>query len=390
MSQFLSLSLLQWLVLIPVVIGTLYGLIGLVMNLSFWSRRTPLGAPALSEWPPVTILKPVHGLEKDLEQNLRSTCLQDYPVFQVVCSVQRAGDPALPLLQHLQQEFGSERVTVAIEERRAGPNGKINNLLGALAHARHEMLVISDSDVQLRPDYLKTIVAPLADPDVGYVCTLYRAVRAERWFEKLELLTINAEFTPSAVFTAMSGLANFCLGASTAIRRTSLQRIGGLESLADYLVEDYEMGRRLWTSGKRPVIVPYLVDTVVDLKTPRQWWDHQVYWEQNSRAACPGKVFASVLGRPLPFALLFALLRPDILGLVLLATALVIRLGTAGVVMRYCLDDRNDLRSLLLLLPFRDIAALVSWALAFTKRTTIWRGTTFTLTRDGRLVSQEI
>jgi cellulose synthase/poly-beta-1,6-N-acetylglucosamine synthase-like glycosyltransferase len=202
-----------------------------------------------------------------------------------VFSVQDRDDPVIPLLREIEAEFGPERVTVAIETCRPGTNGKINNMTGGILHARHEILVISDSDVRLQPDYLKTIVAPLADPSVGCVCTLYKAACADRWFEKMELLTLNADFMSSVVFAHVSGASKFCLGASAALRRSTLEEIGGLEALADYLVEDYEMGRRIWTSGKKIVIVPYLIDTMVDLKTPAQWWNHQVYWDQNTRAA---------------------------------------------------------------------------------------------------------
>jgi ceramide glucosyltransferase len=336
----------------------------------------------------VTVLKPVHGLEKDLRENLRSACIQDYPDYQVVLSVQRQDDAAIPLLREIQQEFGAERVTVAVENRRVGANGKINNLVGGLAHARHDILVISDSDISLRPDYLKTIVAPLADDDVGFVCTLYKAVGACEWYEKIELLSFNADLMPNIVFAHVTGAAKFCLGASTAVRRSDLEKFGGLEVLGDYLVEDFEMGRRIWESGKRPVVLPYLVDTTVDLRTLPEWWRHQVYWDQNNRAARPGGYFATVLLRSVPFALLYAVSQTDYgLGLGVLGASIALRLSTAAVILRWGLHDREGLRSLGLLV-LRDILALVSFLLAYTKRRTVWRGAEFTLTRDGRIVER--
>src|SRR5207244_12524617 len=134
------------------------------------------------EWPPVTILKPVHGLEKDLDKNLRSACLQDYPTYQVVFAVQDAKDPAIPLLRDLEREFGPQRVSVAIEHRHVGPNGKINNLIGGLIHERHESMVISDSDVSLRRDYLRAIVFRFAVRDVGFVWMFCLATSAVSWF----------------------------------------------------------------------------------------------------------------------------------------------------------------------------------------------------------------
>ncbi|MGD0307933.1 MAG: bacteriohopanetetrol glucosamine biosynthesis glycosyltransferase HpnI [Acidobacteriota bacterium] len=380
---------LAWVFLVPTLGGSIYALLCLIAVACFRMRRQRPAAHGFASWPPVTVLKPVYGLEKNQRQNLRSTCIQDYPDFQVVFSVQELGDPAIPLLMELQREFGEERVTVAIENCRAGSNGKINNMIGGLLHARHGILVISDSDVFLKPDYLKTIVAPLADPDVGCVCTLYKAACADSWFEKMELLTLNADFMANVVFAHITGASKFCLGASAALRRSTLAEIGGLEGLADYLVEDYEMGRRIWSSGKKIEIVPYLVDTMVDLKTPAQWWGHQVYWDQNTRAARPWAFLATAVIRSTPFAILFALARfCDPLGLGVLAGALVLRMATAAVILGWGFGDREGVKSIGLL-PARDVLSLASWFLAFAKRTTVWRGSQFTLTRDGRLVARE-
>ena len=385
-----SLSFLEWVLLVPVIGGSIYVILCVVCVIRLRTRPASFPRHAFSSWLPVTILKPVCGLEKNLRDNLRSACLQDYPEFQVVFSVQDRDDPTLPLLKELQQEFGPARVSVAIEHRQVGTNGKINNLIGGLLHARHEILVISDSDVYVRSDYLKAIVAPLADPDVGFVCTFYMANSARSWFEKMELLTLNAGFFPDTVFAHVTGTAKFCLGSSVAFRRSTLDEIGGLESLADYLVEDYEMGRRIWERGKKMAVAPYVVETVVDLKTPSQWWNHQVYWDQNSCVVRPGALISTLVIRPVPFALLFAAARlGDPLGLTVLAGALALRLVTTAVILGWGLRDREGLRSLMLL-PFRDLAAVVSLFLAFMKPTTVWRDNEFNLTCDGRMVAREV
>jgi hypothetical protein len=213
----------------------------------------------------------------------------------------------------------------------AGPNGKVNNLLGGIRDARHDILVISDSDVRVRPDYLRTVVAPLAEPQVGCVCTLFKVVEAHRWFERLELLTMNADFIPNVIFAQVTGASQCCLGQSFALRRSTLQDVGGLESLADFLVEDYELGRRIWTSGRRLILLPYFVDVVVDFQSFRQWWDHQCYWDQNTWAARPFGFLATVVTRAIPFALLFALMRlGDAVGFAALGIALALRLATVG------------------------------------------------------------
>lgn len=380
---------MNWIFLIPVICGSIYAI--LCVAAVVWLRTRPANPAeaAAGPWPPVTVLKPVHGLEKNQRENLRSTCLQNYPEYQVVFSVQSPDDASIPLLKEIQKEFGSARITVAIEDCRQGTNGKINNMIGGMRHARHDLLVISDSDVLLKSDYLKTIVQPLNDPGVGCACTLYKAAGAKTWFEKMELLTLNADFMANVLFAYVTGASKFCLGASAALHRSTLDHIGGLEALSDYLVEDYEMGRRIWTLGRKIAIIPYFVDTIVDLKTPSQWWNHQVYWDQNTRAARPIAFFATAVIRAVPFALLYAAIRlGDVLGLATLAGACLLRVASAAVILGWGLRDREGLRSLWLLL-FRDVASLATWLLAFLKRTTVWRGTSFVLTRDGRLVAQE-
>ena len=385
--------LVNWVLLLPVIGGSVFAVMCLwaAHRFSRTSGRSSYaeGSSNGQTWPPVSILKPICGLEKHLRENLRSACLQDYPCYQVVFCVQNPADAALPVLWSLQREFGEERITVAIDQQRPGGNGKINNLLGGLAQARHDIIVISDSDIVLPPAYLKAVVPPLADPTVGCVCTPYRAVGADAWFEKMELLSFNADFVPNVIFAHMTGASPFCLGASTALTRDTLSHIGGLASLAEYLVEDYEMGRRTDAVGKRIILIPPIVDTTVDLSTASQWWSHQVYWDQNTKTARPIGFFFTILTRAIPFAVIFAAVRlADPLGLAVLGAAIGIRLVTAAGIMHILLKDREGLRALPLL-PLRDLTALFSWLLAMTKRTTTWRGSEFLLTRDGRLVAKD-
>ncbi|MDJ0950624.1 MAG: bacteriohopanetetrol glucosamine biosynthesis glycosyltransferase HpnI [Alphaproteobacteria bacterium] len=382
--------LLQVVCLVPVVCGAAYQLLGLFAAYRFFARPSTDDAPDDDSWPPVTILRPVHGLDKNFAANMRSACLQDYPAYQVVFAVQRLDDPALPVLEEIAAEFGPDRVTLVAVDSEPVVNGKMQNLSNALSAARHDILLISDSDVHLRPDYLKAIVAPLRTSEAGFSCSLYRAGSAETWYEKLELLTLNADFTASILFAEITDASDFCLGSSVAFRRKDLEEIGGFEALADYLVEDYEMGRRFRKKGLKMALVPYFVDLVVDLEDPRQWWHHQVYWDQNTWAAQPVGFLFMVLTFAVPFALLFALLRLfDPIGMMVLAAVLAVRLGTAGVFAAHYLRDRATLRSLVYL-PLRDLAGLLSWFTAIRKRTFIWRGHEFGLTREGRIVPRKV
>jgi len=279
-------------------------------------------------------------------------------------------------------------VSIAVTDSEPVVNGKIQNLVGALPAARHDLLVISDSDVRVPRDYLKTILAPFDDPQVGIVCTLYRARSASRWFEKLELLSLNAEFIVNVIFAHVTGASALCLGCSVALPRKVLDAVGGLEPLGEYLVEDFELGRRVAVAGYQARLLPYFVDTTVDLESPSRWWEHQVYWDQNTRAARPKGFAATILIKAVPFALCFGLARGfDPLGLGVLAATVAVRLLTAGLTfLRFA--DREGLRSLLWL-PVRDVAGLATFFAATFRRQFVWRDLTFGLTRDGRIVPRQ-
>ncbi len=382
-----AIEVIALLCLIPVIGGSVYAILSAGAVLWFFRRDGKNTRQGSDYQPPVTILKPVCGLERDLKARLRSACLQDYPDYQVVYSVQSPNDPALPILQEIGREFGPSRATVVVDDIQVGPNGKVNNLLGALAEARHDVLVISDSDVMLRPDYLSAIVAPLADPETGAVCTPFKATGARHWFEKLEILSVNADFMPSVIFADVTHASKFCLGPSIALRRATLEEMGGLEALAEYLAEDYELGRRVWSSGQRMAFVPHVVETELDIESWSKWWTHQLYWDQNTRVARPYGFFATVLTRSVPFALLYAIATGGgALGLGVLAASVALRLASAGVILHSGFRDREGLRSLWLL-PLRDLVGLVSWAMAFFRQTVVWRGVRFRLTSGGRMVA---
>ena len=376
-------SVLMHALLIPVVSGSIFSLLTVVATWRFVVRRPP---PA-TDLPPVTVLKPIYGVDRDLEQNLLSFCTQDYPDFQLVMSLQRHDDPALPLLRRLEQAY-PERVTVVIEESAPTVNGKVQNMVIGLTAARHALLVVSDSDVRAPRDYLRSMVPSLADPRLGYVCSLYRISGARNLGERLDQLSINVDFMPSVIFTYMTRIAVFCLGASIAFRRSDLEAVGGMAAFANYLVEDHELGRRLHQRGLAMRLLPLTIDLTPDYANFSAWWTHQVYWDQNTRAAnLPGFVL-TILTRAVPFALLYVLASGlSMAALTVLVATLALRLGSAALTITL-LRDGETLRALPLL-PLRDVLALGSWVLALSRRRFVWRGHSFELTRGGRIVPRD-
>lgn len=335
--------------------------------------------------PSVSLIKPVCGLEKNLYENLSSACAQDYPDYEVLFALQNPEDPVLPILERIRAEHPERRVRIIVDPAAAGPNGRLCNILNATRVATGEVLVYSDSDMLLTPGYLRAITAPLADPGVGVSCTLYRAHGAVNVWESLELLSLNAEFVPSMIFATVTGAALACPGASQAVRRETLEKIGGLAPMADSLVEDLELGRRIVKEGLKLVIEPHVAATGVDLQSWRPWWRHQVYWDQNTRAANPVGFFFTCLVRGVPLAALYsvAVLSHGVFELELLAATVAIRLGCAA---SSCLlmDDREGLRALWLL-PLRDLTGAATWAASFLQREVHWKGRVFVLSGN-RLV----
>jgi len=366
--------------LIPVVCSAAYWLLTAWTVSRFFERPVRV-RPSGARRPRVSLIKPVCGLEKGLEENLATALDQDYPDYEVVYSVQRPDDPALAVLERLKAR-SPERVKIVVDEACAGPNGRLCNILNATRRADGEVLVYSDSDMYLSRSYLEDVTAPLEDPRVGVSCTMYRAAGASWLGETLELLSLNSDFVPAMIFAKETRAASACPGASQAIRRDTLARIGGLEPMADSLVEDYDLGVAVEAAGLEIAFVPVVERTGIDLSGWTPWWRHQVYWDQNTRAANPVGHFFTLLVRGVPFALLYFLLGgPG--GFAWLLAALGVRLATFSHCARL-LGDTEGLAAVWLL-PLRDSVGLAVWAASFASRNVHWKGRVFTL-RGNKMV----
>jgi ceramide glucosyltransferase len=245
-----------------------------------------------------------------------------------------------------------------------------------MARARGRVLAISDSDMHLEPDYLRHLVRPLDQSAVGISCALYQAWRPANLPEALELLTYNSDFIPAMLFAHLTRTSIVCPGATMAIRREVLEAAGGLEPLADYFVEDFELGRRVVEKGYRIALIPYMAKMEVDLPSFADWWRHQLYWDQNTKAVNPLGFLFTGLARGIPFALLYALLG-GALGWSLLAASAGLRILT-GIINSRLLKDSGGLK-LIWLLPLRDLGGMAVWLVSLFKRRTLWRGRSYRL-----------
>ena len=338
--------------------------------------------------PDVTILKPVKGVDPRMYAGFVSHCKQRYAgKFEIVFGVSELDDPAVAEIARLQAEFAECAIRMVVCAERLGMSGKVSNLVQMLRAASYEYVVINDSDILVSADYLTRVMAPFADASVGLVTAPYVGAASERptvW-AKLEALGIATDFMPG-VFTArkVEGGVRFGLGSTLATTKTTLAKIGGLETLVDSLADDYEMGARIAALGMRVELVYEVVETSVPAYGFAGFWEHQVRWGRTTRDSRKWGYAGVGITYALPWAVMtcvasgFALWSFSLLSVVLLArVALALSVGVG------LLRDEQVLRDLWLL-PVRDFFALLFWAWSFAGDTVVWRGETFRL-KDGKL-----
>jgi ceramide glucosyltransferase len=283
--------------------GLVQALAGAVLVGRFAAAASVPDAGLQDNYPPITVLKPLHGDEPLLEQALGSVCAQDYPEFQIVFGVQDAADTALPVVARLRARFPECDIAVVVDPMRHGANGKVGNLINMLPRAKHAVLAIADSDLHAQPDYLARLARALAEPGTGLVTTLYTGLpAANRLSQWLGATQITQYFLPGALLARALGRQD-CLGATMALHRATLQRIGGLWALVDHLADDQVLGRRVAALGLAVRLAPTVPATTVPETRLRDLLRHELRWARTIRALEPGPFAASVLQYPLFWAL---------------------------------------------------------------------------------------
>src|ERR1019366_6488046 len=260
--------------------------LGLASFLS--DTRKKLNQPPLpaSQLPPVSILKPLKGVDPEIWESFCSHCEQEYPEFQLIFGVGDPGDPAIEVVRKLQAKYPNLPIELMVCDRVLGANIKVSNLAQMLPAARHELLLVNDSDIRVPSDYLRKVITPLADSSVGLVTCLYRGVAGPTLGSRLEALSISTDFVPGVLSARFleKGL-HFGFGSTLAFRRRDLEAIGGFEALLDYLADDYELGWRIAATGKRVELSAATVTTFLPAYTMRDFIRHQLRWSRTIRDA---------------------------------------------------------------------------------------------------------
>jgi ceramide glucosyltransferase len=333
----------------------------------------------------VSILKPLSGTDPEMYESFRSHCLQDYPEYEIIFGVSDANDPAIQLVQQLKAEFPQRPIRLMVCPERLGSNTKVSNLAQMARQARHEYIIVNDSDIRVEPDYLRRVLAPLTDSEVGLVTCLYRGIANATLGSRLESLGISTDFAAGVLVaqTVENGI-RFGLGSTLAFRRRDLQAIGGFEALVDYLADDYQIGSRIAALGLKVKLSDIVVDTFLPRYTFRGFFDHQLRWARTVRDSR----FWGYVGLGLTFGLPWALLalifsRGAAWAWALQACTAVMRFALAIVFGKYVLKDRQAMRSLALI-PVRDLVAMLVWIVSFAGHRIVWRGDHFSL-QNGKL-----
>jgi ceramide glucosyltransferase len=350
-----------------------------------FARRVPVRPPAgAGRRPPVTILKPLHGEDPELYDNLRSFCEQAYPTLQVVFGVRDPADPAAAVARRLIADLPGADLQLVVDPRVHGANLKISNLINMMAVARHPLLVIADSDMRVPRDYLDQLVGALAAPGVGLVTCLYTGWPAADPWSRLGAQFINHGFLPSVLVGALIRRWPGCFGATMALHCETLRQVGGFERFRDQLADDYRLGAAVDAAGFQVVLARCLVEDVLLEPGLGALLRHELRWARTIRSIAPLDYAASIITYPVAFGLLCALLSGlAVPGLAVLAGILAWRL----IVVRMIDKEFALPRQPLWLVPVRDVLSFGLLIASFCGATVEWRGRAFRLTQDGNLTT---
>jgi ceramide glucosyltransferase len=346
--------------------------------------------------PGVSILKSLKGLDPGMLDAFRSHCRQDYAgEYELLFGVSSLEEPAVAVVRELQTEFPEHTIRLIECPERLGTNGKVSTLAQMALHARHQFLLVNDSDITVGPHYLTKVMGhfapaearPLHQPPkpVGLVTALYRGRAHETLGSSLEALTIATDFMPSVLTARMlEGGLRYGLGSTLAVSREALEKIGGFDAIADQLADDYELGERIYKAGYRIALSAEVVETSVPEYGWRGFCDHQLRWLRTVRDARPGGYAGLIFTQGLTLAVLNVMASgASLVSLWLLGLSFFLRLSLAMTVGAEVLGDHQVLPSLWLL-PLRDLIATGLWVGCFASNTVVWRGERFEV-RRGKL-----
>jgi ceramide glucosyltransferase len=369
-------------VLVLAAAPLLYYVLATLAALRFFRREPAQQFPEYT--PPVSLLKPVCGLDFGSYENFASFCRLEYPAYEILFAVNDERDPAVPVIQRIIADFPERRIRLLVGAEQIGTNRKVNNLARLALEAQHEVLVLTDGDVRVGSRYLREVVAPLADQKTGAVTSFYRGIAERNLWAEIEAVGVSSDFFAGVLMAGWTEGIRFALGASIATTTEWLGKMGGFKAIADTLADDYELGRRIATAGGEVILSQETVWTMYPAETVRGFWNHQLRWARTIRLCRPFSYVGLLFTQGLPWVLLAAMIAPAAwVATAYLLAYLILRLAMAWTVGVWGVRD-DVLRRRLWLVPLRDALYFLVWLASFGSNQVNWGSAEYVI-RNGKM-----
>jgi ceramide glucosyltransferase len=389
---------IAYILLAVAVVGTLTSTIVLVLAILGaiqFRRRAQQDRSAFAkiaaDLPPVSVLKPVHGNEARLKENIESFFQQNYPKYEILFAADEADDLALPVIREICARYPHIPSRILVTGPPPWPNAQNYCFHRMTEVAAHDILITSDSDVEVEPDYLRDVVAPLLDPKVGAVTCAFRGKSAGGVWADLDAIGQSVEFTAGVLVANFLEGTKFGLGPTIALRKDSIASIGGYAAIRQYLSNDFVVGNFIHKAGFEVVLSGHVVDHVSPSMSFRRMWERQLRWAMGTRYSRPKGHLGTVLTFAVPFGILgligSALLGYPVLGVSLFAASLLNRMVECWVIGWWAARDRFARRAVLLY-PLRDLHGFIVWCASYLSKRSLWRDNNYVLLKGGRLVAR--
>src|SRR6266436_7841409 len=360
-----------------------YYMLATVAALRFFRRERARKLPNYT--PPVSLLKPVRGLDFGTYENFASFCRLDYPEYEILFAVNDECNPAMPVIEQVMAEFPGRRIRLLVGAEDLGANRKVNKLARLAKEAQNDVLVLTDGDVRVQPNFLREVVAPLADEKTGAVTSFYRGIAERNLWAELEAVGASSDFFAGVLMAGWKEGIHFGLGASIATTKRWIGKMGGFEGIANTLADDYELGNRIAKAGGTVMLSREAVWTMYPAQTASDVWNHQLRWARTIRLLRPWSYVGLLLTQGLPWAVHAALVAPARwLSVSYLVAYAVLRLTMAWTVGVWGVRD-DVLRRKIWLIPLRDAFYFVIWLASFGSNRITW-GSDEYVVREGRMV----
>jgi ceramide glucosyltransferase len=376
------IAIWRLIILLLAIAPLAYYVVAILAAIRFFGKRKESATGKFQ--PPVSVLKPVRGVDFASHENIASFCRQDYPEYEILFCVNEMSDPAVPVIRRVMGEFPQRRIRILSGAPQIGTNRKVNSLALLTREAQYEYLVQSDGDVRVGPNYLKNVIASFADPAVGLASCFYRGIVQSGAPAELEAIGAASDFFPGALVADWLEGVTFALGASVATTKSWLKKIGGYEAFANFLADDYEIGNRIHKAGGKVLLSHETVWTMYPALSLREFWEHQVRWARTVRLVRPASFLGLIVTHGLPWAIVAALVAPNgWVAAAYLVAYVFPRLTVAWLVGVRGLQD-DVVRRKLWLVPLRDGVHFVVWLAGFTSNRVKWGGIEYEI-REGKM-----